>query len=317
LELRVEERTAELLTANEQLTQKIEKLEQTEDALRQSEKVLRKARDELEERVEERTNELARANEILETEISERKRAEKEVEKHALQLEVINKDLESFTYSVSHDLRTPLRAINGFSCILLESNSDRLDTEGKRILNLIVKNTDTMGQLIDDLLAFCRLGRQEMRLTDVNMEKLANEVFLELKLVCPERKIRFAAKTIPPARGDRRMLRQVFVNLLSNAIKFTGPRENGVIEVGCRVQANENIYYLKDNGVGFDMNYVHKVFSVFQRLHSQKEFEGTGVGLAIVLRIIERHGGRIWIEGKVDMGTTVYFIIPREKKKTA
>jgi PAS domain S-box-containing protein len=317
LEQRVQERTAELLKANEQLTQKIEKLEQAEEALRKSEEVLRKAHDELEERVEERTIELAQANEVLESEISERKWAEKEVEKHALQLEVINKDLESFTYSVSHDLRAPLCAINGFSHVLLESNSDRLDTEGKRILNLIVKNTNTMGQLIDDLLAFCRLGRQEMRLSDVNMEKLANEVFLELKLVSPERKIRFVEQTLPPVQGDRRMLHQVFVNILSNAIKFTGPRENAVIEVGCQIRDDENIYYLKDNGVGFDMNYVHKVFNVFQRLHSQNEFEGTGVGLAIVLRIIERHGGRAWIEGKVDVGTTVYFAIPREKKKTA
>jgi len=310
LEQRVQERTAELLKANEMLTQKIEELERTEETLQ-------KAHDELEERVEERTVELARANEVLETEISERKHAEKEVEKHALQLEVINKDLESFTYSVSHDLRTPLRAINGFSHVLLESNSDKLETESKRILNLIVRNTNTMGQLIDDLLAFCRLGRQEMRLSDINMEKLANEVFLELKLVSPERKIQLVEQTLPPAQGDRRMLRQVFVNLLSNAIKFTGPRENAVIEVGCQIRNDENIYYLKDNGVGFDMNYVHKVFSVFQRLHSQNEFEGTGVGLAIVLRIVERHGGRVWIEGKVDVGTTVYFAIPREKNKTA
>jgi signal transduction histidine kinase len=310
LEKRVQERTAELLNANEQLTQKIEELKRTEEALR-------KAHDELEERIEERTAELARANKVLETEISERKRAEKEVEKHALKLEVINKDLESFTYSVSHDLRTPLRAINGFSQVLLESKSDRLDTEGKRVLNLIVRNTNTMGQLIDDLLAFCRLGRQEMRLSDVNMEKLANEVFLELKSVCPERKIQFVEQALPPARGDRRMLRHIFVNLLSNAIKFTSPREKAVIEVGGQIREDENIYYLKDNGVGFDMNYVHKVFSVFQRLHSQNEFEGTGVGLAIVLRIIERHGGRVWIEGKVDVGTTVYFAIPRGKKKTA
>jgi len=310
LEQRVQERTAQLLKANEQLTQKIEELERTEEALR-------KARDELGERVEERTAELARANEVLESEISERKRAEEEVEKHALQLEVINKDLESFTYSVSHDLRTPLRAINGFSRVLLESDSDELNVEGKRVLNLIVRNTNTMGQLIDDLLAFCRLGRQEMRLSEVNMEKLANEVYLELKLLSPERKMRFVEQTLPPAQGDRRMLRQVFVNLLSNAIKFTGPRENAVIEVGCQTRDDENIYYLKDNGVGFDMNYVHKVFSVFQRLHSQNEFEGTGVGLAVVLRIIERHGGRVWIEGKVDVGTTVYFAIPREKKKTA
>ncbi|MHC4750515.1 MAG: ATP-binding protein [Planctomycetota bacterium] len=310
LEQRVQERTAELLKANEQLTQKIEELEKTEEALR-------KARDELEERVEERTAELARANEVLESEISERKRAEKEVEKHALQLEVINKDLESFTYSVSHDLRSPLRAINGFSHILLESNSDGLDAEGKRVLNLIVRNTNTMGQLIDDLLAFCRLGRQEIRLSEVNIEKLANEVFLELKSTVPERKIQFELKMPAPAQGDHRMLRQVFVNLLSNAIKFTRPRENAVIEVGGQIEDGENIYYLKDNGVGFDMDYVHKIFGVFQRLHSQKEFEGTGVGLAIALRVIERHGGRMWIEGKVDVGTTVYFTIPREKKKTA
>lgn len=315
LEQRVQERTAELSRANEQLTQKIEELEQTERTLSERDEVLRKARDELEERVKERTAELARANEVLESEISERKHAEEEVEKHALQLEAINKDLESFTYSVSHDLRAPLRAINGFSRVLLESHSDVLDADGKRVLNLIVGNTDTMGQLIDDLLTFCRLGGQEIKMSDVNMERLANEVFLELKSAVPERKISFEVRTPTHAQGDYRMLRQVFVNLLSNAIKFTRPRENAVIKVGGRIKGKENLYYLKDNGVGFDMNYVHKIFGVFQRLHSQTEFEGTGVGLAIALRIIERHGGRMWIEGKADAGTTVYFTIPRNKKK--
>jgi PAS domain S-box-containing protein len=249
--------------------------------------------------------------------ITERKRAEEEINKlnedlkhHASQLEAANKELEAFSYSVSHDLRAPLRAINGFSHVLMEDYADKLDDEGKRLLDIISSNTQKMGQLIDDLLAFSHIGRQEIGHSDIDMEKLVKTVFEEFEPDISERKVQFTIKTLPHTRGDRSMIKQVFVNLLSNAVKFTKPRETAVIEVGGKSEGNENIYYVKDNGVGFDMKYVDKLFGVFQRLHSSSEFEGTGAGLAIVQRIIHRHGGRVWGEGKVDGNATVYFTLP-------
>ena len=249
--------------------------------------------------------------------VTERKRAEEEIKKldqelkyQILQLEAANKELEAFSYSVSHDLRAPLRAIDGFSRILLEDYIENLDEEGKRILGVIRSNTQKMGQLIDDLLVFSRLGRQEMRTSDIDMGGLAKAVSEELKLAVPERKLKFTIKPLIPTQGDQAMIRQVFINLLSNAVKFTRPEERALIEVDGRSEGNENVYTVKDNGVGFDMQYVNKLFGVFQRLHSSEEFEGTGVGLAIVQRIIHRHGGRVWAEGKVGEGAIFYFSLP-------
>jgi len=251
------------------------------------------------------------------SDITERKRAEEEINKlneelkrNIVQLEVANKELEAFSYSVSHDLRAPLRAIDGFSRVVLEDYTGKLDDEGKRYLNIIRSNTQKMGQLIDDLLLFSRLGRQELRASGIDMGKLAKAVSEELKLAVPERKLKFTINTLIPAQGDQAMIRQVLVNLLSNAVKFTRPKENATIEIGGGREGNENIYYVKDNGVGFDMQYVDKLFGVFQRLHSAAEFEGTGVGLAIVQRIIHRHGGRVWAEGKVGDGASFYFSLP-------
>lgn len=225
-------------------------------------------------------------------------------------LEEANKDLEGFAYSVSHDLRTPLRAIDGFSHQVLKRYEDKLDDEGKRYLNLVRDNTQKMSQLIDDILAFSRMGRLGMSMAEVNMEGLAREVFEELMRVANGRDLTMEIKPLPPAHGDHAILRQVWVNLLGNAIKFTRRNPAAAIQVGSYAEGKENIYFVKDNGAGFDMQYAEKLFGVFQRLHSVEEFEGTGIGLAIVKRIITRHGGRVWAEGKVNQGATVYFALP-------
>jgi len=255
--------------------------------------------------------------------VIQRKRAEEEIrklntelERHVIELEEANKELEAFSYSVSHDLRAPLRAIDGFSTMLLEDYKNLFDKEGNRLLNIIRSNTQRMGELIDDLLTLSRLGRKEMALSDINMDELVKTVIEELRASAPGRVIQFNINTLPFAYGDVGMISQVFFNLLSNALKFTRTRENAIIEV-CgyfHKEKNENVYYVKDTGVGFDMQYINKLFGVFQRLHSDDEFEGTGVGLAIVWRIIHRHGGRTWAEGKVNEGATFYFTLPTKEK---
>ena len=227
------------------------------------------------------------------------------------ELDAANKELEAFSYSVSHDLRAPLRAIDGFSKIFLEDYTDKLDDEGKRVLNVIRSNTNKMGTLIDDILEFSRIGRKEMRMSDINMEGLAENVFKELKLTTPNRKLKFNIKSLLSAFADYSMIRIVLVNLISNAVKFTKTQEIPIIEIGSHEEDGENVYYVKDNGSGFDMKYVYKLFGVFQRLHSSEEFEGTGVGLALVKRIIDKHGGRVWADGEVNEGATFYFTLPK------
>ncbi len=237
-----------------------------------------------------------------------------EVSERTLELEAANKELEAFSYSVSHDLRAPLRAIEGFARILTEDKGEKLDGEGLRLLNVIRSNTRIMGELIDDLLAFSRLGRQEIRAQKIDVGGLVTLIFGELRAQAPERQMQLILNPLPAGFGDRNLINQVLVNLLGNAAKFTKSREKAIIEVGGWTEGKEDIYFVKDNGVGFDMRYVHKIFGVFQRLHRREEFEGTGVGLAIVQRIINRHGGRVWATGKVDGGATFYFALPRKEK---
>lgn len=250
----------------------------------------------------------------------EQARLHEQIGQHAAELEqrVAERtaELEAFSYSVSHDLRTPLLTIDGFSRMLLEDYSNQLEAEGQRLLRTICSNSQNMGRLIDDLLAFSRLGRQEMRPSEIRMNELARAVWAELEATAPERKLQFNLRPLPAACGDQAMIRQVLVNLLANAIKFTSPREVAMIEVGAAAEDDHNVYYVKDNGVGFEMKYADKLFGVFQRLHSDSEFAGTGVGLAFVQRIIQRHGGRVWAAGKVGEGATLYFALPRKGKKS-
>lgn len=249
--------------------------------------------------------------------VTERKRGEDAVaelnadlQKYAAELEASNKELEAFSYSVSHDLRAPLRAIDAFSQILLEDFAGSLDEEGAGMLAVVRKNAHKMDQLIDDILTLSRLGRRELATAPVDMEKMARQVSEELRADVADRDIEFIVKPLPPATVDPSLIQQVFVNLISNAVKFTRPRTSALVEVGSSKKAGQQVYYVKDNGVGFDMRYVDKLFGVFQRLHTEDEFEGTGVGLAIVKRIIRRHGGQVWAKGEVDRGATFYFSFP-------
>jgi hypothetical protein len=260
--------------------------------------------------------ELAVARAELEAEITERKRVQEEIvalnaelKSHAQQLEAANHELESFSYTVSHDLRAPLRAINGFAHALEEEYTARLDGEGRRLLRVVLDQSRFMGQLIDDLLEFSRLGRKDLAVQDVDMGALAAEVARELQGGRGEgAQITFAP--LARALGDPPLLRQVWMNLLSNALKFSGGRARPRIEVSSFSDGSDTVFCVKDNGAGFDMRYYDKLFGVFHRLHRAEEFPGTGVGLALVNRVVTRHGGRVWAEGKVGEGATFYFALP-------
>ncbi|MDR3625183.1 MAG: PAS domain S-box protein [Ignavibacteriaceae bacterium] len=234
---------------------------------------------------------------------------EKRVKQRTEQLEAVNNELETFSYSVSHDLKAPLRAIEGFSRVLLEEHSNQMDEEAKRLFNIVVSNTAHMSRLIEDLLEFSRVTRINMNKVKVDMMKMAGKVFDELKSFENNRNISLSIDDLCPADGDPALLKQVWINLIANAIKFTRPRDTAIIRIGNKVEDGNRIYFIKDNGVGFDMKYSQNLFGVFQRLHKYKDFEGTGVGLALVERIIKRHGGKIWADSKLDEGASFYFTL--------
>jgi light-regulated signal transduction histidine kinase (bacteriophytochrome) len=226
-----------------------------------------------------------------------------------------NQELEGFAYSVSHDLRTPLRAIDGFSRILLEEHADQLDAEGQRVLNAVRDGTVKMARLIDDILAFSRVGRLDITHGPVDMAALVRSSLAdELAPAAVGRRLAIEIGELPDAHGDAALLRHVWINLIDNAIKFTAPKPDARIEIGARAGPGESVYFLRDTGVGFDMQYAGKLFGVFQRLHGT-EFPGTGIGLAIVKRIVTRHGGRVWAEGNIGEGATFSFALPLPEEK--
>ena len=263
--------------------------------------------------------------------VTERKRAEAELLQHRQHLqelvaartaelessnrllEASNKELETFAYSISHDLRTPLRAVDGFSRILLEEYAGKLDEEGRRMLQVVRESSQKLARLIDDILAFSRVSRQEMAWESIDMRQLVLTVREELEPAYAGREIGWDIQALPEARGDARLMQRVWLNLLDNALKFTASRARARIRVGAQAGEKEITYFVQDNGVGFDMQYVAKLFGLFQRLHGEGEFAGTGIGLAVVQRIVGRHGGRVWAESRLNEGATFYFAIPRKE----
>ena len=270
----LEERAREITAANLSLAQEV-------DERRRAELEVRRLNEELEQRVQERTRELAAAN----------------------------GELEAFSYSVAHDLRAPLRAMDGFSRILAEQWAPSLEPDAQRLIGRVRANATQMGALVDDLLAFSRLGRQALKVRPLVPDALVHEALAALHAEQEGRRVELTIGSLPGCRGDAPLLKQVFVNLLGNALKFTRKREVAQIEVGCREAEGECVYFVRDNGVGFDMRYAGKLFGVFQRQHRMEEYEGTGVGLAIVQRIIHRHGGRVWAEATLDAGATTFFTL--------
>lgn len=254
----------------------------------------------------EKEKEILDLNSILEQRVIERTK----------ELQSANKELEAFSYSVSHDLRAPLRAIHGFVEILMDEYAGKLDDEGKKICKLVEDNALRMGQLIDDLLSFSRLVRSEFRFTTVDMEPIVKQIVSELTVGISGKKVDITTGKLYPSVCDPSMIRQVWINLVSNAIKYSSPKNEIQLEIGSEKLDDEIQYFIRDNGIGFDMKYSHKLFGVFQRLHNIKEIDGTGVGLAIVERIISRHHGRVWADSVIGEGSTFYFTLPiRQKTK--
>jgi PAS domain S-box-containing protein len=244
---------------------------------------------------------------------------EQKVQKRTASLEAVNAELESFSYSVSHDLRAPLRSVHGYMKIFSEDYANQLDDEAKRLIGIILDSAQKMGRLIDDLLEFSRLGRRDLTRGILPMKQMVDGICKELVSAETGRVVKVELHDLPDAFADTVTIRQVWINLLSNAIKYSGGKSESIIRIEGQVVDQEVVYQVSDNGAGFDMRYYDKLFGVFQRLHRESEFEGTGVGLAIVQRIVGKHGGRIWAEGRVDHGATFWFSLPalREEQRTA
>jgi light-regulated signal transduction histidine kinase (bacteriophytochrome) len=244
-------------------------------------------------------------------------RSSQEVQAANEQLRLANQELESFSYSVSHDLRAPVRHIDGFVKLLDKHAGEKLDAQAQRYLKIIANAARQMGMLIDDLLAFSRMGRMELRHSNVALDSLVHEAVDSLQMEMQGRQIKWKIGCLPEVKADPAMLRQVWTNLIANAIKYSQTRQPAEIEINCAPPANgEYVFFVRDNGVGFDMKYADKLFGIFQRLHSADEFEGTGIGLANVRRIVSRHGGRTWAEGKIDAGATFFFSLPKQQSPT-
>lgn len=235
---------------------------------------------------------------------------ERRVAERTEELLAANRELEAFTYTVSHDLRAPLRAINGFSNLLSESNAERLDEKGRRYLHTIAEATRRMGQLIDDLLMFAKLNRQQIRSEPVSLDLMFDDMLEELRIIEGFREVEIVRGELPAIHGDRLLIRQAFFNLLSNAFKFTRKRADARIVISAERQPGSVVISIADNGTGFDMKYANRLFGIFQRLHSEDDFEGTGVGLSIVHRVVHRHGGRVWFEATEGEGATFSVMLP-------
>jgi light-regulated signal transduction histidine kinase (bacteriophytochrome) len=246
--------------------------------------------------------------------VTERKQAEERLKEASEHLEAANEELEAFSYSVSHDLRAPLRHMSGFVELLEKKLGDQLDEKTHKYTIAIAKSSKKMGMLIDDLLAFSKIGRTEMQKRIVSLNALLRGVVREISAEAKGRDIVWEIGELPDVYGDQSLLRLALVNLISNAVKYSSTRPRAEIKIECKDEGSEIICSVKDNGVGFDMKYADKLFGVFQRLHTEDEFEGTGIGLANVKRIISRQGGRVWADGSVGQGATFYFTLPKAKE---
>ncbi|MGD1067229.1 MAG: ATP-binding protein, partial [Vulcanimicrobiaceae bacterium] len=308
-----DEARTELARTNAELKQRLAERTIERDDVARDEALAELARTnaELKERLAERTierDDVARG--VALAELARTNKAEEQLRLHAGELEALNAELESFSYSVSHDLRAPVRAVLGYTRAIVEDYGSLLDAEGRRLLSVVEGEASRMGDLIDDLLAFSRLGREPMANVFVNMSRLARDVVDEQLPAAREGALRIDVVDLPGIRGDSVLLRQVWVNLISNAIKYSSKAKAPEVHIWATTEPARTVYHVRDNGVGFDMTYANKLFGVFQRLHRTEEFPGTGVGLAIVMRIVQRHGGTVWADARIGEGATFSFALP-------